>query len=100
MRGRFFNWRAIGRAALYALAAIAIFGAAIYLAVGYTRSHPRGVAATAPADRRTAELLRCQALGLEAERDAACHAAWAENRDHFLDGRAGPETLAYSRPRS
>ena len=30
------------------------------------------------------ELSRCKALGAEAAHDAACKAAWAQNRAHFL----------------
>jgi conjugative transfer region protein TrbK len=40
--------------------------------------------AAAPSDRLERELLRCQAIGIKAKDDAACEAAWAENRRRFF----------------
>ena len=40
--------------------------------------------AAAPSDPLTRELLRCQAIGIKAKDDAACEAAWAENRRRFF----------------
>ena len=37
-----------------------------------------------------AEFARCNALGTAAADDAACRAAWAENRRRFFDGRTHP----------
>ncbi len=37
-----------------------------------------------------AEFARCNALGTVAADDAACRAAWAENRRRFFGGRAHP----------
>ena len=40
--------------------------------------------AVAPSDPLERELLRCQAIGVKAKDDAACEAAWAENRRRFF----------------
>ena len=40
--------------------------------------------AVAPRDRLARELRRCSAIGIKAENDAACEAAWAENRRRFF----------------
>ncbi len=87
MRGRILNWRAIGAAALYALVAVTIIAAAIDAAVGYARAQPTKSVRLPSGDAGNHELLRCQSLGLAAERDAACQAAWAENRRRFLTYR-------------
>ncbi len=34
---------------------------------------------------------RCQALGMAAANDAACQAAWAENRRRFFNDSPTPE---------
>jgi conjugative transfer region protein TrbK len=39
---------------------------------------------SAHADPLARELLRCQAIGMAAKDDAACEAAWAENRRRFF----------------
>jgi conjugative transfer region protein TrbK len=36
-------------------------------------------------------MARCQALGMAAENDAACQAAWAENRRRFFSDSPSPE---------
>lgn len=33
------------------------------------------------------ELERCRALGVDAERDPACHQAWEKNWQHFMGGK-------------
>ncbi|WP_226558453.1 putative entry exclusion protein TrbK-alt [Salipiger thiooxidans] len=43
-----------------------------------------------PADPLRATLRRCQRLGEAAASDAACLAAWAENRDRFLGRASAP----------
>ena len=55
--------------------------------------------ATAAADPLQSEFTRCQALGEAGAHDAACLAAWAENRRRFLapDRRpAAPDPAAIS----
>jgi len=38
-----------------------------------------------------AAMARCQALGMAAENDAACQAAWAENRRRFFNDSPAPD---------
>jgi conjugative transfer region protein TrbK len=45
------------------------------------RVDARAVATTNPLAR---ELRRCEAIGIKAKGDAACEAAWAENRRRFF----------------
>ena len=40
--------------------------------------------ALAPSDPLARELVRCQGLGMAAEDDVGCKAAWAENRRRFF----------------
>ena len=42
------------------------------------------------------ELSRCKALGAEAAHDAACKAAWAQNRAHFLAPSAPHRSIQLS----
>ncbi|WP_082782356.1 putative entry exclusion protein TrbK-alt [Acetobacter senegalensis] len=54
-------------------------------------SHNVGVPDLGPPgsrDRLAAGLVRCQALGMKADRDPTCEAIWAENRKRFF----APET--------
>jgi conjugative transfer region protein TrbK len=85
MRGRLLNIPAIGRAAGCVLVAAAIIAAAVQF-------HRNGLAppvAESPTashvDPLAAALARCQTLGMAAESDAACQAAWAENRRRFFN---------------
>jgi conjugative transfer region protein TrbK len=36
-------------------------------------------------------MARCQALGMAAEKNAACQATWAENRRRFFNDSPAPE---------
>jgi len=81
MLGRALDMPAIGRAVGFALVAAAILAATLH----FRRDEPRGFAGPAPASTPlTEELQRCQAVAARAEDDAACEAAWAESRRHFL----------------
>ena len=40
------------------------------------------------------ELARCQAIGMAAKDDAACEAAWAENRRRFFTYRPADSTAS------
>jgi conjugative transfer region protein TrbK len=44
-----------------------------------------GAVSAAHVDPLTRELRRCQSIGMAAQDDAACEAAWAENRRRFFD---------------
>jgi conjugative transfer region protein TrbK len=45
---------------------------------------PTIVAAPAATDPLSRELARCREIGMAADSDPACKAAWAENRKHFF----------------
>jgi conjugative transfer region protein TrbK len=94
MRGRLLNVPAIGRAAGFALVAAAIIAAAVHFEdeAGNVRPHP--AEAFAPVDPLARELSRCQALAMAAKDDAACEAAWAENRRRFFTYRPAPSAAA------
>ncbi len=72
----------IGRAVGFALVAAAIVAATLH----FREHEPRGLQAdpAAASSRLTDELQRCQAVAARAEDDAACEAAWAENRRRFF----------------
>jgi len=91
MRGQLLNLPAIGRAAGCLLVAAAIIAAAVqFHRNGAARPLPTSSAASRP-DSLTAAMARCQALGMAAENDAACQAAWAENRRRFFNDSPAPE---------
>jgi len=95
MRGTPPGLPAIGRAVGFALVAGAIVAATLH----FRRDEPRGLAGPAPASTPlTEELRRCQALAAQAKDDAACEAAWAESRRHFLTYDSTPKNAA-SAPR-
>jgi conjugative transfer region protein TrbK len=73
--------RAIGFAAMGAV----IAATSVHLRP--KRGNPAERLAAAPATPRQSlarELLRCRAIGMRAKGDAACAAAWAENRRRFF----------------
>ena len=84
MRGRLFNWPAIGRVLAYLAVAGAVAAAAWYAAHQPHAGHTPGRAPAAASDALSVALARCQTLGEAAENDPACLAAWAENRRRFF----------------
>ena len=84
MRTRPLNIATIGRAAGFVLAA----GAIVATAISFHRDDPRRNApASSPAiqsDPLARELARCQTIGMAAQNDGSCEAAWAENRRRFF----------------
>jgi len=87
MRVRPFQITAIARAAGYAAVA-----AAIATTVLHFRHDDAGASATVrtpsiESDPLAPELARCKAIGMAAKDDAACEAAWAENRLRFFTYR-------------
>jgi len=70
-----------------AAAVIQLAGAVLACALELARQGPT-LEPSAPAAQDNMhladELSRCKALGAEAAHDAACKAAWAQNRVHFL----------------
>jgi conjugative transfer region protein TrbK len=94
MRGRLLNFRAIGRAAGFALVGAAIVAIAVHLAHEARSAHPRPAEATTSADPLASEMRRCQALAMATKDDAGCEAAWAENRRRFFTYRPAPSAAA------
>jgi conjugative transfer region protein TrbK len=87
MRGRLFNWPAIGRVLAYLAVACVIAAAAWYAAHQPRAPGSPGRAPAAASDTLSVALARCQALGEAAGNDPACLAAWAENRRRFFTYR-------------
>jgi conjugative transfer region protein TrbK len=81
----------IARAAGCLLVAAAIFAAAVQF---HRDGVARPVTQLTPAPRvdpLSVAMARCQTLGMAAENDAACQAAWAENNRRFFDDSSAPE---------
>jgi conjugative transfer region protein TrbK len=74
----------IARAAVVILLAGTVLACAIELAQRDLTSGPSALTADDKTDPLAGELARCKALGAEARHDAACDAAWAQNRARFL----------------
>ena len=107
MRGRLFHIPRIARVAGYIAVAAMIVGVGIHLQHEDTRN---AVSLRVPAtttDALAAELARCQAIGMAAKDDAACEAAWGENRRRFFTYRPAdsaaiartPDSTHSSKPR-
>jgi len=90
MRGRLLNSPAFGRAAGFVLVAAAIVATAVHFAHDPRSLRTRSAEASAPNDLLASEMRRCQALAMAAKDDAACEAAWAENRRRFFTYRPAP----------
>jgi len=84
MRERLFIFRAVARVAGFGLAAVAIVATAIHLGRDQTVPRPARTVVLPLADPLVREIKRCEALGMAAEQDARCEAAWAENRRRFF----------------
>jgi conjugative transfer region protein TrbK len=79
--------RAIARVAAYSAVAAAI-GATVLTVRHNDRDTPAFARAPATgSDPLASELARCQTIGMSAKDDAACEAAWAENRRRFFTYR-------------
>ena len=91
MRARPLNIPAIGRAVGFVLVAAAIVATAVHFHDA-DRSRSPALSSVAPHDDPlVTALARCQALGATAEGDAACRAAWAENRRRFFNDQPASE---------
>jgi conjugative transfer region protein TrbK len=91
MRGQFLNLPAVARAAGCVLVATAIIAAAVqFHRHGTPRLLPTSSVASRP-DPLAAAMARCRALGMSAENDVACQAAWAENRRRFFNDSPAPD---------
>jgi len=97
MRGHLLDIPAIGRAAGFSLVAAAIIATAAHFD---RREAPQLI--TTPsgssANPLAAELARCQSIGIAARNDAACAAAWAENRRRFFTYRPADSAARMTPP--
>lgn len=75
----------IARTAAVLVVAAAIAATEVHLRHGNIDAADRAAAAVASLDDHLArELARCRRIGIAAQGDAACEAAWAENRRRFF----------------
>jgi conjugative transfer region protein TrbK len=74
----------IASAAAVILLAVTVLACAVELARLGRTSESSAPVAHGKMDLLAGELARCKILGVEAAHDAACKAAWAQNRAHFL----------------
>jgi conjugative transfer region protein TrbK len=84
MRAPLFNLRAVARAAGFALVAAALVATAMDFGQHEPLPQPPRMVVAPQTDPLTHEITRCDALGMAAEQDAKCDAAWAENRRRFF----------------
>jgi conjugative transfer region protein TrbK len=89
---------ATGRAIGFALIALAIVAVALHRRYDEEPARAPLPAPSIASDALSRELARCQAIGMAAEDDAACKAAWAENRRRFF--ASPPAERASSSPTS
>jgi conjugative transfer region protein TrbK len=95
---RHFGIKATARAAGLLAIGIAIVATDVHLRHRSVSSADHSDArAAAPSETLAHELRRCQAIGMQAKGDAACEAAWAENRRRFFAPLSG-EPLAAPSP--
>ena len=91
MRARILSVPAIVRAAGCLLVATAIIGAALQFHRDGAAPPVTQLAAPSHVDPLAAAMARCQTLGMAAENDATCQAAWAENNRRFFDDSPAPD---------
>ncbi len=104
MRGHLLGIPAIGRAAGSSLVAAAIVATTLHFD-RQKEPEPTTARLKPSVDPLAVELARCRSIGIAAQNDAACAAAWAENRRRFFtyrpaDSGAGTalQQLAVPRP--
>ena len=98
MRARPLEIAALGRIAGFVLVAAAIIVTAVRLDPRKAEPSPNVTLAAPAGDPLAAELARCQAIGMAAQNDAACVAAWAENRRRFFTYRPADDGAASTTP--
>jgi conjugative transfer region protein TrbK len=94
MRGRTVNIPAIARAAGYVVVAAAIAATALHFRHDDAGALAPVQAPSTGSDPLALELARCQSIGMAAKDDAACEAAWAENRRRFFIYRPANNAVA------
>jgi conjugative transfer region protein TrbK len=105
MRGHLLDIPAFGRAAGFAFVATAIVATTAHFDRHKAEPEPTTARLKPSVDPLGVELARCQSIGIAAQNDAACAAAWAENRRRFFTyrpadsgARTAPQQLALPRP--
>jgi conjugative transfer region protein TrbK len=81
---------AICRTLGFAVIAAAIVAAMLHFRTGEPGIQGLQVTPATSSDPLTEELQRCRTLATQAKDDAACEAAWAENRRRFFTYRPAP----------
>ena len=94
MRTRPLNIAMIGRAAGFVLVAAAIVATAIIFHRDDARRNAPVSSPAIQSDPLARELARCQAIGMAAQTDGSCEAAWAENRRRFFTYRPAPSAAS------
>jgi conjugative transfer region protein TrbK len=84
MHGRAVNISAIGRIAGYVVVAVGIAATAFHFRHDSISESAPVRTLSIESDPFASELAHCQAIGMGATHDAACEAAWAENRRRFF----------------
>lgn len=85
---------AIRRVAGFGLGTAAIVASAMNFDRQKVEPEWIAVRSAASVDPLAAELARCRALGMAAQNDASCQAAWAENRRRFFTYQSGDQAAA------
>jgi conjugative transfer region protein TrbK len=84
MRGPIPNMAPFGRALGFVAVAAIIAVVAVHLRRGDDSERAPSLAPSVSSDPIARELARCQGIGMAADDDAGCKAAWAENRRRFF----------------
>jgi len=92
MIARPFKIASIARAAGYVAVAAAIVATALQFRHGDAGAFAPVSSPATTSDPLARELARCQAISMAAKDDAACTAAWAENRRRFFTYRPADDT--------
>ena len=105
MRGHLLDIPAFGRAAGFVLVAAAILATTLHFDRQKAEPEPTTARLKPSVNPLAAELAHCQSIGIAAQNDAACAAAWAENRRRFFTyrpsesgARTAPQQLALPSP--
>jgi conjugative transfer region protein TrbK len=93
------------RSAGFALVATAIVATTAHFDRHKAEPEPTNARPKPSVDPLAAQLARCQSIGIAAQNDVACAAAWAENRRRFFTDRpaesgtgTAPQQLALPSP--
>ena len=84
MRRSIPNIGPFGRALGFVAVAAFVVAIAVHLRRGDDAEYAPLPATSTPSDPLARELARCQGIGMAAEDDPGCKAAWAENRRRFF----------------